>query len=364
MVPVSGERRKGPAPPPPVSASPTSASSTPSKKGPAPAVPASTTPSKPRAPSPVDITSNELLGESGVGTSPSSTASTQVTSTPSGKGPAPKPVPIGESPVPLEKQSPIISTTDIPNKENLPSVPSEKEETEKQSVVSPASEKVDKTVLDERMEVDEKSVVESDTQEPKNEPDVDIIDTVDHISDRVSVVADEKLSSSAQNTTTVIAKAQPAEVKEPQTAEIALGLKVIIDPVEESDMEKATAIVVDDTEPKTFSSSSPSLSPPSAISYSSAVVSSQSQVTHVADQAIETKTPEVPVRPASVSLSPNSSEAVIASIGSDATVIVRTPTPTPPEPSQGQAPVKKESVVTYSGEPIELPLFGLHAVAW
>ncbi|XP_071537474.1 serine/threonine-protein kinase 10 isoform X5 [Panulirus ornatus] len=67
VVPVSGERRKGPAPPPPVSASPastptSSASSTPSKKGPAPAVPASTTPSKPRAPSPVDIPSDNLLG--------------------------------------------------------------------------------------------------------------------------------------------------------------------------------------------------------------------------------------------------------------------------------------------------------------
>nr|XP_045597779.1 serine/threonine-protein kinase 10-like isoform X6 [Procambarus clarkii] len=66
VAPVSGERRKGPAPPPPVSGSPastpTSSSSTPSKKGPAPAVPASTTSSKPRAPSPVDITSDDLVG--------------------------------------------------------------------------------------------------------------------------------------------------------------------------------------------------------------------------------------------------------------------------------------------------------------
>ncbi|XP_069946379.1 serine/threonine-protein kinase 10 isoform X7 [Cherax quadricarinatus] len=66
VAPVTGERRKGPAPPPPVSGSlasttTTSASSTP-KKGPAPAVPASTTPSKPRAPSPVDITSNDFVG--------------------------------------------------------------------------------------------------------------------------------------------------------------------------------------------------------------------------------------------------------------------------------------------------------------
>ncbi|XP_069946381.1 serine/threonine-protein kinase 10 isoform X9 [Cherax quadricarinatus] len=68
VAPVTGERRKGPAPPPPVSGSlasttTTSASSTP-KKGPAPAVPASTTPSKPRAPSPVDITSNDFVGSS------------------------------------------------------------------------------------------------------------------------------------------------------------------------------------------------------------------------------------------------------------------------------------------------------------
>lgn len=356
VVPVSGERRKGPAPPPPVSASPastptSSASSTPSKKGPAPAVPASTTPSKPRAPSPVDIPSDNLLGESNVGTSPNSTASTQVTSTPSGKGLAPKPVPIGESPVPLEKQPLIMSKTDIPNKENLPSVPSDKEEIEKHTVVSPASEKDEKTVLSERMEVDEKSIVETDTQEPKNKPDVDI-DIVDHISDRVSVVVEEKVSTSAQTTTAVIATAQPAELEEPQTAETALGLKVIIDTEEEIDMEKTAAIVVDDTESKTFSSSSPSLSPAPAIPYSSAVVSPQPQVTHIADQATETKTPEVPVRTASVSLSPSSSEAVIASIGSDATVIVRTPTPTPPEPSQGQPPVKKESVVTYSGPAI------------
>ncbi|XP_042211781.1 serine/threonine-protein kinase 10-like isoform X9 [Homarus americanus] len=62
VAPDSGERRKGPAPPPPVSGSPASVSSTPSKKGPAPAVPASTTPSKPRAPSPVDVPSDDLVG--------------------------------------------------------------------------------------------------------------------------------------------------------------------------------------------------------------------------------------------------------------------------------------------------------------
>lgn len=67
VVPALGERRKGPAPPPPIAGSsastPTSsASSTPAKKGPAPAVPASTTPSKPRAPSPVDTSSNAEVG--------------------------------------------------------------------------------------------------------------------------------------------------------------------------------------------------------------------------------------------------------------------------------------------------------------
>ncbi|XP_042211775.1 serine/threonine-protein kinase 10-like isoform X3 [Homarus americanus] len=355
VAPDSGERRKGPAPPPPVSGSPASVSSTPSKKGPAPAVPASTTPSKPRAPSPVDVPSDDLVGESGVSSPPSSNASKQVTSTPSGKGPAPKPVSISESPVLKEKQSPTISKTDIPCTENLPSVPSEKEESEKQSSVPHSSEKAEKSILDERMEVDEKPKIESDTQEPKNKSNVDVVDT-NQASISVSVEEGKNMPSYAQNVAEVITRAQPNEVENPQIAETSVSLKVVVD-LDEEETRKATTLVVDDTELKTLVSTSPPVSPVTTVALStpdsSTVVSPQSQVTHMSGQATnEPEPPAVPVRPASASLSPSSSEAVIASIGSDATVIVRTPTPTPPEPSQGQPPVKKESVVTYSGPAI------------
>nr|XP_045597775.1 serine/threonine-protein kinase 10-like isoform X2 [Procambarus clarkii] len=358
VAPVSGERRKGPAPPPPVSGSPastpTSSSSTPSKKGPAPAVPASTTSSKPRAPSPVDITSDDLVGESGVGLSPSSTASEQVTSTPSGKGPAPKPLPIGESPVPKEKHSPTMPKADIPCVENLPSVPNEKEN-DKQLSVTSVHEPAKKTVLEEKMESGEKSLRESDTQEPKNISRADVVDNANQVNNRVSEEGKDQISSSAQNIPDV--KSVHSNEIKPQTVETKIGLTVVVDPIKEEQTENAISSVVGNIELKTVVSPSPALSPVPALAFSvpdsSAVVSSEPQFTPLSDQAAnESKTSSMPARPASAALSPTSPEAVIASIGSDATVIVRTPTPTPPEPLQGQPPVKKESVVTYSGPAI------------
>ncbi|KAG0713058.1 hypothetical protein GWK47_017067 [Chionoecetes opilio] len=157
VVPVSGEGRKGPAPPPPVSKSSpstpvSSASSTPSKKGPAPAVPTSTTPSKPRAPSPVDLTSDNAVGESVVST-PTSNINTQITSTPSGKIPAPHPVNINESPVPNIESS-LSLNVDIPFKQINSSIQCEEAESKDASSVPQAPDNVEKTVLLEQMDVD------------------------------------------------------------------------------------------------------------------------------------------------------------------------------------------------------------------
>lgn len=360
VAPVTGERRKGPAPPPPVSGSlasttTTSASSTP-KKGPAPAVPASTTPSKPRAPSPVDITSNDFVGESGDNTSPSSTTNEQVTSTPSGKGPAPKPVPIGESPVPKEKHSPTLPKTDIPCIENIPSVPNENENVnEKQLSVSHASEQDKKTVLQEKMETDEKPMRESDTQDPKSNSKADVVDNANQATNRVSEEEKDKRLSSAQNIPEIETTTTSNEM-EKQTENTTVGVSVLIDTTEQKQTEKALSSVVDNTEHKTVISPLPAIPSIPTLAFSTpdllTLVSSESQVTPVSDQATNESRTSVPVGPASVSLSASSPEAVIASIGSDATVIVRTPTPTPPETSQGQPPVKKESVVTYSGPAI------------
>ncbi|KAK8741190.1 hypothetical protein OTU49_002550 [Cherax quadricarinatus] len=362
VAPVTGERRKGPAPPPPVSGSlasttTTSASSTP-KKGPAPAVPASTTPSKPRAPSPVDITSNDFVGESGDNTSPSSTTNEQVTSTPSGKGPAPKPVPIGESPVPKEKHSPTLPKTDIPCIENIPSVPNENENVnEKQLSVSHASEQDKKTVLQEKMETDEKPMRESDTQDPKSNSKADVVDNANQATNRVSEEEKDKRLSSAQNIPEIETTTTSNEM-EKQTENTTVGVSVLIDTTEQKQTEKALSSVVDNTEHKTVISPLPAIPSIPTLAFSTpdllTLVSSESQVTPVSDQATNESRTSVPVGPASVSLSASSPEAVIASIGSDATVIVRTPTPTPPETSQGQPPVKKESVVTYSGSSVIL----------
>ncbi|XP_042874433.1 serine/threonine-protein kinase 10-like isoform X3 [Penaeus japonicus] len=353
VPPVPGERRpsKGPAPSPPVTGSPastptSSASSTPSKKGPAPAVPASTISSKPRAPSPVDAPSDGLVADPVVST-PINT-SKQVTSTPSGKGPAPKPAPICESPVPKEKPPPTVSMADIPDQKTVP--PIVNEPAQNQPIVPPKVEEK-KTVEEEKMEVDEKVLVEPHTQKPKKESELDVVDNLSQ-KNSVSLIQDE--SSKLKEASPVVNEQTVSEVvttipKAASTVTPEPG-KVKVNEEKSSDNQQNanSAPLVHSTEFETF--------PTSPVVYSPIVPSVESQDNR---QDIEKKdnfvsdsqVPQVASVPAPVSLSPEPAETIIASIGSEGTVIVRTPTPTPPEPTQSQ-PVKKESVVTYSGPAI------------
>ncbi|XP_027236505.1 STE20-like serine/threonine-protein kinase isoform X11 [Penaeus vannamei] len=332
VPPVPGERRlsKGPAPSPPVTGSPastptSSASSTPSKKGPAPAVPASTISSKPRAPSPVDAPSDGLVADPVVST-PINT-SKQVTSTPSGKGPAPKPAPICESPVPKEKPPPTVSMADIPDQKLV------SEKAESQPIASPVVEEK-KTVEEEKMEVDEKVHVEPHTQKPKKGSELDVVDNLSQKSS-VSLIQEEQTVSKVVAT---VPKAASTITSEPDK------VKVNDEKLSDTQQKANSAPLVHSTEIETF--------PTSPVVYSPIVPSVESQGnrqdTEKKDNSVsDSQVPQVASVPAPVSLSPEPAETIIASIGSEGTVIVRTPTPTPPEPTQSQ-PVKKESIVTYS----------------
>lgn len=336
VPPVPGERRlsKGPAPSPPVTGSPastptSSASSTPSKKGPAPAVPASTISSKPRAPSPVDAPSDGLVADPVVST-PINT-SKQVTSTPSGKGPAPKPAPICESPVPKEKPPPTVSMADIPDQKLV------SEKAESQPIASPVVEEK-KTVEEEKMEVDEKVHVEPHTQKPKKGSELDVVDNLSQKSS-VSLIQEEQTVSKVVAT---VPKAASTITSEPDK------VKVNDEKLSDTQQKANSAPLVHSTEIETF--------PTSPVVYSPIVPSVESQGnrqdTEKKDNSVsDSQVPQVASVPAPVSLSPEPAETIIASIGSEGTVIVRTPTPTPPEPTQSQ-PVKKESIVTYSGPAI------------
>ncbi|MPC51091.1 hypothetical protein E2C01_044929 [Portunus trituberculatus] len=70
----------------------------------------------------------------------------------------------------------------------------------------------------------------------------------------------------------------------------------------------------------------------------------------VADESCNEQTSQKKPVVSCAVLTPDSPDAVIASIDTDATVIVRTPTPNPEEPPQSQSSVEKDSIVTYSGE--------------
>lgn len=357
-MPVSGERRKGPAPPPPVGGSPvttptSSASSTPFKKGPAPAVPTSTTPSKPRAPSPTaqPPSSSPAVGESVADSSPISTIGKVATSAPAGKGPAPDPASIAQSPVAEEKILPDQPETPIPDLEhNDSSVPIDKEENKDYSHV-PQNVNDNELLSEEKMEIDnatkpedvEQHIAAANIPEPKTTSDTDIIDNVSSASEKASL-QDDKLSS---HDLTVVSdtSTDPESSKESHMLEdVGTQLQdkeVEVIPVSDVVMKPESPIVPSqpDIPPQDNVDTSPE---------SSYVDSPQSQVPSLvrSESSSETKAPEVQVLPAS----PPEAAPVIASIGSDATVIVRTPTPNLPEQTQGPPPTKKDSIVTYSGE--------------
>lgn len=341
-MPALGERRKGPAPPPPVTGSsantPTSsASSTPSKKGPAPAVPASTTPSKPRAPSPIDTSSNAEVGESVVTTPPPATSdiNKQMTSTPSGKSPAPIPVTIVESPVPT-KESLLVSEPDTSVKENNSSVLSEENENIESSNISNISAKSKDTHM---MDYDEAADKTPDKESDGNDSTRPLYIDEEQLSERMEDVTDtnnEKTEIAVSEENLESDMEMPSALKSKELDQSSLSTEIKINPVHESEKDIGAPCV------NTHESSLQ----PQASDLLSSVPSSPSVIS--TDQnSNEQSSQEVPVMPPSAFLTPTSPEAVIASIGSDATVIVRTPTPTPQEPAQ---PVKKDSVVTYSGE--------------
>ncbi|KAK3870832.1 hypothetical protein Pcinc_023976 [Petrolisthes cinctipes] len=364
VVPVSGERRKGPAPPPPVGGSPvttptSSASSTPFKKGPAPAVPTSTTPSKPRAPSPTiqPLSSSPAVGESIADSSPISTVGKVATSTPSGKGPAPDPASIAQSPVAGEKIITDQPQTPIPDLEqNDSSVLINKEESKDSSHV-PQNVNNNEPLSEEKMEIDdatktedvEQHIAASNTHEPKKSSDTDIIDNVSSATEK-ALLRDDNLSSHDFTMLPVTSTTSESN-KESEILE-DVGTKL-----EDKEIEVIpfSNIVMKPESPTV--PSQPDISSQDnvdASQESSCVVSPQSHVSSLdnSDSYSETKPPEVQVSPPVLPASPPEAAPVIASIGSDATVIVRTPTPTLPEQTQGQPPVKKDSIVTYSGPAI------------
>lgn len=345
VVPALGERRKGPAPPPPIAGSsastPTSsASSTPAKKGPAPAVPASTTPSKPRAPSPVDTSSNAEVGESVV-TTPApaiSDINKQMTSTPSGKSQPPLPVTINESPVPT-KESMLVPEVDTSVKENNSSVPSEENENKERSSVSNISTKSKDTHMMDYNEAAEKTPgKERDGNDSTRSLCMD-----EQLNERMEDVTD----TNNENTEIAVSEENhesdmelPSAQKLEELEQGSLSTEIKVNPVHESEIDIGT--------PGVNMLTNESSLHPQASDISSSTSSSPSVIS--TDQSSnEQNSQEAPVMPPSAFLTPTSPEAVIASIGSDATVIVRTPTPTPQESTQ---PVKKDSVVTYSGPAI------------
>lgn len=354
VVPVSGEGRKGPAPLPPVSkTSPStpvsSASSTPSRKGPAPTVPTSTTPSKPRAPSPVDLPSDDAVGES-VGNTPTSNTNTQLTSTPSGKNPAPQPVTINESPVPTEEsalslkaeESSLSLKVDTPIKQNNSSVPCEEEECKDHSSVPHTPEKIEKTVLLEQMDVDVKKEAGSDSiKSPTNDEDtviqteIDVTDTITYTNAETPEMKEDHQSYVKVESS--LSSNQKVEKLEPDENSLTSEVKVNTAQIKKID-DGTSGIKIQQS---------------SSLSHVSDLSSVSSLPCVSADQSCnEQSSQEEPVVSSPAFLSPGPPDAVIASIGSDATVIVRTPTPTPQEPPLSQTPVKKDSIVTYSGPAI------------
>lgn len=362
MATGSGERRlsKGPAPPPPVSVSPVSTPSSSnasslSKKGPAPAVPAVTSMSKSSAPSPENVVNDSTLPA----TSPTSK---QAISTP-GKGPAPQPMPLAESPVSKEKVAVVVATTDIPSKEDTSLSLSDRVEAGKQSSVLPETD----IVIEEKMDVNE-----SVTKEPKIKSDNKDIDEK-LISDRV-LLSKEEEKPSPVHISSDISNCQLMEDAEPLTppppfkdsstpSSPKIVLPLVLKETQEMEVDKPVTSTVappeiSDIEAKAFALPSPPdssptspLSPlPSSASESLSEGLVQSPIVEAASDPV-THSNEASA-PAPISLSPEPAEVIIASIGSDSTVIVRTPTPTPPEASKTQTPVKKESVVTYSGPAI------------
>ncbi|KAK7020281.1 hypothetical protein SK128_006864, partial [Halocaridina rubra] len=361
----SGERRlsKGPAPPPPVSVSPastpsSSASSTPSKKGPAPAVPSvSAAPVKGAAdtaevPQPDSAPSKQAATPTAMDVKspqPITIQSKQVASTPSGKGPAPKPVIIEESPIAKERVVAVISPIDIPN---------ENKSLSKEVHVSDILPETDNTT-----KVD---VVRPFIDEPKND-DVSR-DSKSTISEDVLLPYEEGRPSLAQYPSD-LTSSQMTEDAEPLTPpppfKDSTPTPPIDEPVDDALMMEAEESVLSSKEvdENMFSLPSPPTSLPSSPTSSSAselalADVAHSQMTSPPDKIISrsSSSEDAAHQPsqlsAPVSLTPEPSETIIASIGSDATVIVRTPTPTPPDAPKSDVPLKKESVVTYSGPAI------------
>lgn len=383
----SGERRlsKGPAPPPPVNISPTSspsssASSTPSKKGPAPAVPAiATTPAvpaslnqaKPRAPSPVDKVSDNVVADVGKTPSPVLASSKQdsadakspspvtvpnkqVTSTPSGKGPAPKPGTPTESPISKEKVV-VASPTNIPNTEGKSPPLTDKVETGQQSVVLPETQTIN---------IEKVDIHKSVCNEPKNEGISKDIDK-NMVCEKLLLSDEDGKPSLVHISGDIMNYSQMTEDAEPLTPpppfkDSAPTPQIVVEETPKMEIDEPI-ILADDSEAKIFPLPSPPTSLPSSPTSSSTsdvplVDAAQSQIIvpppdQIISSVSEDFVPETAQSSAPASLSPELAETIMASIGSDATVIVRTPTPTPPEPSKNQAPVK-ESVVTYSGPAI------------
>uniref|UniRef100_A0A0P4W406 Protein kinase domain-containing protein n=1 Tax=Scylla olivacea TaxID=85551 RepID=A0A0P4W406_SCYOL len=344
VVPVSGEGRKGLAPLPPVSRtspiSPVSnASSTPSKKGPAPAVPTSTTPSKPRAPSPVDLFPDNAVGECVVNTPVTANINTQMTSTPSGKNPAPESVTINESLV-LNEESSLSHTVDYPYKQNNSSVPHEKEYKDHSSVSCTPENNGNSTL--EGMDVDFKKSEEKEDSSTSIKPPCNDEDAVNEVKIDVSDTMNDRKAESGVRKEKLVIEALSLSSNE-KTEEFEHDESISSNGKIDTTQRREVDAVTSDVHIHQF----PSVSHGSDLSSTSCSPSTFSADESYSEQISQKK----PVVSCAV-LTPGSPDAVIASIGTDATVIVRTPTPTPEEPPESQSSVEKDSIVTYSGPAI------------
>lgn len=344
-VPVSGEGRKGLAPLPPVSKlSPitpvSNASSTPSKKGPAPAVPTIAIPSKPRAPSPVDLFPDNAVGECVVNTPVTANINAQMTSTPSGKNPAPESVTINESLV-LNEECSLPHKVDYPDEQNNSSVPCEKEYQDHSSV-SCTPENNRNTVL-EGMDVDFKKSEEKEDSSIIIKPSCNDEETVNEVKiDVTDNLHDRKTESSVRKEKHVQEALSLSSNDENDEFEHdkSLNSNGKVDTTQRREVDAVTSDVHIHQLP--------------SVPHGSDLLSSTScsLTTFSADKSCSEQISQKNTVVSCAVLTPSSPDAVIASIGSDATVIVRTPTPTPEEPPESQSSVEKDNIVTYSGPAI------------
>lgn len=228
-----------------------------------------------------------------------------------------------------------VSETDIPDRENIPPIVIEK--SEKQQPVVPHSPEKEKVVEEEKMEVDEKSNLEPQTPKPKKESDVDVVDNLSQ-KNNVSLIQEE--SPTVEKVSSVVPEQSVSE------AEVKVNQEGSGDHQQRDD----SVPLIHNTESETFPASPTTVDSQITIPSTKSQSDSQDNTEQTDSTVNNSQTPQVASLPSPASLSPEPAETIIASIGSEGTVIVRTPTPTPPEPTQSQQPVKKESVVTYSGK--------------